>query len=210
MNKITLSLVIFSGAFYFNQAHSFDGDAEAGKAKVITCVACHGAEGNKPLPNHPKLAGQHAKYLFKQLKEFKLGAMSGGKEGRPNPIMGGMSMALSEQDMKDISAYFASLNMEPGSTAEDVIELGGQLYKSGDAERGIPACAACHGPRGNGTSLAGFPKVSFQNADYVKVQLESFRSGGRYNDMNGMMRDISMKLTDKDIELLSKYISGLH
>lgn len=210
MKKIALSLLMFAGAFSVNQAAAFEGDIEAGKTKAATCVACHGVDGNKPLPNHPKLAGQHAEYLFKQLKEFKLGMTSGGKEGRMDPVMSGMAMPLSEQDMKDISAYFASLNMTPGSTPEDVVALGGKLYKAGDAERGIPSCAACHGPRGNGTSLAGFPKVSFQNADYVKAQLEKFRSGDRNNDLNGMMRDVAKKLTDKDIELLSKYVSGLH
>lgn len=210
MKKLALSLTMLLGAVAANHAVAFDGDVEAGKAKAATCVACHGAEGNKPLPNHPKLAGQHAEYLFKQLKEFKLGMTSGGKEGRVDPVMGGMAMPLSEQDMKDIAAYFASVAMEAGETPEDVVELGQKLYKAGDAERGIPACAACHGPRGNGTSLAGFPKISFQNPDYVKVQLEKFRDGARANDHNGMMRDLAKKLTDKDIEILSKYIAGLH
>lgn len=210
MKKIALSLTILVGVFSAANAAAFDGDIEAGKQKAATCAACHGAEGNKPLPLHPKLAGQNADYLYKQLKEFKLGMTSGGQEGRNNPVMGGMAMPLSDQDMKDISAYFASLHMEEGSTPEEVVEVGEKLYKAGDAERGIPSCAACHGPRGNGTSLAGFPKISFQNADYLKVQLEAFRDGTRANDHNGMMQDIAKKLTDKDIEVLSKYLGGLH
>ncbi|WP_348714470.1 c-type cytochrome, partial [uncultured Pseudoalteromonas sp.] len=153
---------------------------------------------------------QHADYIYKQLQEFKLGMTSGGKEGRMDPVMSGMAMPLSDQDMKDLAAYFSSLNMSEGSTPKDVVEVGQQLYKAGDAERGIPACAACHGPRGNGTSLAKFPKISFQHPEYIKSQLEKFRDGTRNNDLNGMMQDIAKKLTDKDIEVLSKYLGGLH
>lgn len=112
--------------------------------------------------------------------------------------------------MKDLAAYFASLPMSSGTTPEDVVEAGQKLYKAGDAERGIPSCAACHGPRGNGTSLSKFPKISFQHPEYIKAQLEKFRSGDRNNDPNGMMGDIAKKLTDKDIEVLSKYLGGLH
>ena len=135
---------------------------------------------------------------------------SGGKEGRMNPVMSGMAMPLSDQDMKDLAAYFASLNMSEGATPKDVQETGAMLYKAGDAERGIPSCAACHGPRGNGSSLAKFPKISFQHPEYIKSQLEQFRDGVRNNDLNGVMQDIAKKLTDKDIETLSKYLGGLH
>ena len=100
--------------------------------------------------------------------------------------------------------------MSEGSTPKDVVEVGAMLYKAGDAERGIPSCASCHGPRGNGSSLAKFPKVSFQHPEYIKSQLEKFRNGTRHNDLNGMMGDIAKKLTDKDIEVLSKYLGGLH
>lgn len=198
------------GALSANNAVAFDGNAEAGKAKAATCAACHGPDGNAPVAMYPKIAGQHADYLYKQLKDLKLGMTSGGKEGRMDPVMSAMAMPLSDQDMKDISAYFASLNMSAGTTPEEVVEAGQKLYKAGDAERGIPSCAACHGPRGNGTSLAKFPKVSFQHPEYIKSQLLKFRDGTRANDMNGMMRDIAQKLTDKDIEVLSKYLGGLH
>ena len=210
MKKLALSLTMLVGVLSANNAAAFDGDINAGKDKSATCAACHGADGNAPVTMYPKIAGQHAEYIYKQLKEFKLGMTSGGKEGRMDPVMSGMAMPLSDQDMKDLAAYFASLNMSEGSTPEDVVEVGQMLYKAGDAERGIPACAACHGPRGNGTSLAGFPKVSFQHPEYVKSQLEKFRDGTRANDHNGMMSDIAKKLTDKDIEVLSKYLGGLH
>lgn len=98
----------------------------------------------------------------------------------------------------------------PNSTPENVVDQGKVLYMAGDAERGITACIACHGPRGNGTELSGFPKISGQHAEYVKSQLEKFRSGDRANDMNAMMRDIAKKLNDEDIDTLSKYVGGLH
>jgi cytochrome c553 len=159
---------------------------------------------------YPSIAGQHAKYIEKQLKDLKLGMTSGGKQGRYDPVMSGMAMPLSEEDMADLAAYYASMPIAANSTPENVVEVGKVLYTAGDAERGITACIACHGPRGNGTELSGFPKISGQHAEYVKSQLEKFRSGDRANDMNAMMRDIAKKLNDEDIDVLSKYVGGLH
>ena len=119
-------------------------------------------------------------------------------------------MPLSDEDIADLSAYYASLPISESSTPEDVVEKGKVLYTAGDAERGLTACIACHGPRGNGTELSGFPKISGQHSDYIKAQLEKFRDGNRGNDMNAMMRDIAKKMTDEDIEVLSKYVGGLH
>ncbi|MBU2919529.1 MAG: cytochrome c553 [Psychrosphaera sp.] len=208
MRNIAFTLTMLVGLI--GSAQATEGNAEAGKTKSATCAACHGADGNAAVAIYPKIAGQHAGYIYKQLKEFKLGMTSSGKEGRYDPVMSGMAAPLSDQDMKDVAAYFASQTMSSGSTPEDVVEVGQDLYRGGDMERGIPACLACHGPRGVGHSLAGFPKISFQHPDYIKAQLEKFRDGTRTNDMNGMMRDIAVKLTDKDIEILSKYMSGLH
>ena len=208
MKNIALSLTMLFGLI--GSAQALDGDAEAGKTKAAACAACHGSDGNSELTIYPKIAGQHADYLFKQVKDFKVGMETNGDQGRMNAIMGGMVMPLSDQDMKDISAYFASQTTKSGSTPENVIEAGQALFRGGDMERGIPACQACHGPRGVGQSLAGFPQISFQHADYTKSQLEAFRSGERNNDMNKMMRDIASKLTDKDIEIISKYLGGLH
>ena len=210
MKKIALSLTILLGALSASNATAFDGDVNAGKEKSVTCAACHGPDGNAPINIYPKIAGQHPDYILKQLQDLKLGMTSGGKEGRMDPVMSAMAMPLSEQDMKDLSAYFSSMNMSEGVTPKDVVEVGEMLFKAGDAERGIPSCAACHGPRGNGSSLAKFPKISFQHPGYIKAQLEKFRDGTRHNDLNGMMSDIAKKLTDKDIEVLSQYLGGLH
>ncbi|OBP13170.1 cytochrome C [Rheinheimera sp. SA_1] len=208
MKKFALPVMLFLGLV--GQVSAVEGNAEAGKAKSATCAACHGPDGNSPTDMYPKIAGQHAGYIYKQLKEFKAGMTSGGKEGRNNAVMGGMVAALSDQDMKDLAVFYASQTMKSGSTPEDVVARGQQLFRAGDMDRGIAACIACHGPRGVGHSLANFPKISFQHPAYIKAQLESFRSGTRANDMNGMMRDIAKKLTDEDIEVLSKYLGGLH
>jgi cytochrome c553 len=159
---------------------------------------------------NPKLAGQHEKYLVKQLTEFKLASQTGGKEGRNNAVMNGMSAALSEQDILDLAAYFSSQEATPGESSQDTVEQGNKLYVGGDMKRGITACIACHGPRGNGTSLSGFPDISGQHSDYIATQLKSFRSGERNNSLNGMMGDIAKRMTDEDIRIISSYVAGLH
>jgi len=205
MKKLALILSLLASCSVWAQ-----GSIEAGKAKSETCVACHGADGNSQITTYPKLAGQHAKYIEKQLKDLKLGGTSAGKQGRYDPVMSAMAMPLSDEDISDLAAYFSSLPISPNSTPEDVVSTGKVLYTAGDATRGLTACTACHGPRGNGTELSGFPKISGQHADYVKAQLLKFRDDARNNDMNSMMRDVAKKLTDADIETLSKYVGGLH
>ncbi|KLV06097.1 cytochrome c4 [Photobacterium ganghwense] len=205
MKKLALILTLLASCSALAQ-----GDAEAGKAKAATCAACHGADGNSIMAQYPKIAGQHAGYLEKQLKEFKLAMSTGGKQGRNDPVMGGMAMPLSEQDMADLAAYYSLLPISDNTSTEASVGIAQSLYRAGDPERGITACTACHGPRGNGTSLSGFPKISGQNAEYVKLQLEKFRSGQRTNDMNSMMQSVAAKLTDDEIAALSHYVGGLH
>ncbi|QIL85542.1 cytochrome c4 [Vibrio sp. HDW18] len=205
MNKLALIIMVFASGSVWAQA-----DIEAGKAKSITCAACHGSDGNSQLTNYPKLAGQHQKYLYKQLTDLKLGASSGGQQGRYDPVMSAMAMPLNEQDIADLAAYFSSLPISSNTTPPEVVEQGRVLYSAGDASRSLTACIACHGPRGNGSELSGFPKISGQHADYIKAQLQKFRASTRSNDMNEMMRDIAHKLTDADIDTLSQYVGGLH
>ncbi|MCJ8268104.1 MAG: cytochrome c4 [Psychrosphaera sp.] len=208
---ISMSLVLgLSGMGLSSAANAFEGNAEAGKTKSAMCAACHGPDGNSTIDMYPKIAGQHPEYIFALLQALKLGMTSGGKEGRNDPVMSAMTLALSEQDMKDLAAFYAGNEMTEGTTPEEVVVAGKKLYTAGDAKRGIPACTACHGPRGTGMALAGFPKIAFQHANYNKISLEKFRDGTRNNDKNGMMRDIAAKLTDKDIEILTKYLGGLH
>lgn len=207
MKKWLLLLGLAVGINHMAQA---EGDPEAGKTKAVTCAACHGNDGNSAIAMNPKIAGQHQNYLAKQLKDFRLASKTGGEEGRNNAVMNGMAGGLSDQDIEDLAAWFASNTMTNGDTPEEVIEAGSTLYSGGDLERGITACIACHGPRGNGMGLANFPDISGQHADYTKSQLEQFRNGTRKNDPNEMMQDIAKKLTDADIKILSQYIAGLH
>lgn len=206
MKKLALALSVVVAAI--SSPAIAEGNAEAGKTKIIVCSACHGMDGNSMIDMYPKLAGQHGTYLQKQLHDFRSAAQTGGKNGRMDPIMGGMSIALSDQDILDISAYFASQTVQVGEV-KDIPELGAQLYKGGDVSRGITACMACHGPDAKGAGLAGFPTLAGQHANYIKIQLTKFRDAGRNNDLNGMMQDVAKKLNDNDIDALSKYLSNL-
>lgn len=206
MKKLALALSVVVAAI--SSPAIAEGNAEAGKTKIIVCSACHGMDGNSMIDMYPKLAGQHATYLQKQLHDFRSAAQTGGKDGRMDPIMGGMSIALSDQDILDITAYFSSQTLQVADVKE-VPELGPKLYKGGDVSRGITACMACHGPDGKGAELAGFPALAGQHANYIKIQLTKFRDAGRNNDLNGMMQDVAKKLSDSDIDALSKYLSSL-
>lgn len=179
-----------------------DGDVAKGKALAGTCVACHGADGNAMVPMYPNIAGQHEGYIAKQLAEFKAGT-------RKDPVMAGMVAALSADDMKNLAAYFATQKVKEGKKPAQVNEAGKKLYFGGDAARGITACAACHSPSGNGMALANFPALANQHADYIKAQLNKFRTGERGNDMNQMMQNVAVKLTDKDIADITEFLSSL-
>ncbi|MBM7072573.1 cytochrome c4 [Shewanella sp. 202IG2-18] len=207
MKKLVLVLSVIFAALSVS-AQAAEGNAEAGKAKAAICAACHSMDGNSMVPLYPKLAGQHAPYLTKQLHDFKSAATSGGKEGRNDPIMAGFVMALSDQDMADLAAYFASQKVTHTPAAE-FPAIGKKLYEAGDAERGIPACMACHGPAGKGMGLAGFPSLTGQHATYIKSQLNKFKMGQRHNDLNGMMEGVAKKLNDSDIDAITQYIASL-
>lgn len=178
----------------------FAGDVKAGQEKSVMCVACHGADGNSPVPMYPNLAGQSESYLTKQLADFKSG-------DRNDPVMAGIVAALSEKDMKDLGAFFAVQASKAGTG--EASEVGHKLYFGGDAKKGITACVACHGVKGKGMSHAGFPAIAGQNAEYLKKQIANFRDSSRANDKNSMMQNIAIKLSDNDIEELVKYMSSL-
>lgn len=178
----------------------YAGDVKLGQEKSAICASCHGVDGNSLVPMYPKLAGQSANYLAKQLADFKSGE-------RKDPVMSGMVAALSDQDMHDLAAFFAV--QMPTAGAGEGSEVGHKIYFGGDVAKAITACVACHGVKGKGMSHAGFPALAGQNADYLKNQLNNFRSGNRGNDKNNMMRDIAIKLSDSDIDELVKYVSSL-
>lgn len=207
MNKVLVSLLLSLGvsvAAHAADAGKIVGDAEAGQAKTAVCGACHGADGNSPAPNFPKLAGQGERYLLKQMHDIK-----GGK--RVVLEMTGMLDPLSEQDLADIAAYFASQNMSVGAADPNLVQRGQELFRGGKLEEGMPACTGCHSPDGAGLAAASFPKLGGQHAQYVTKQLTDFREGNRTNDGDAMiMRAIAAKLSNKDIEAVSSYIQGLH
>ncbi|WP_027858349.1 c-type cytochrome [Marinobacterium jannaschii] len=200
MNKLLISLMLTLGIT--GVAHAA-GDAAAGKAKTAVCAACHGADGNSAIANFPKLAGQNEKYLLKQLKEIKGGT-------RPVVEMTGLLDGMSDQDLADIAAYFASKKTTIGHAAKDQVAAGQSIYRAGVTKKGIAACTACHSPTGNGNGQAGFPALSGQHAAYVEKQLKAFRVGERANDPNKMMRDIAAKMSDVEIKAVASYIQGLN
>jgi len=180
------------------------GDAETGKELVSACSACHGADGNSLAGIWPSLAGQNYKYLLKQLRLIKSG-------DREIIEMIGQLDNLSDQDLKDISAFYSVQNNLIGQVEKDKLELGRKLYYSGNLEKGVPACTACHSPRGLGNAPAAYPLLSGQQPDYVAKALKDYRSGERLNeDPSKIMIDIAYKLDDNEIEALSSFVHGLH
>ena len=180
------------------------GNAEGGKALSVACGACHGADGNSLAPTFPKLAGQHESYLLKQLKDIKSGA-------RSVPTMAGQLDAMSGQDLADIAAYYAAQAATPGVAKEELVELGESVFRAGIREKGVAACAACHSPTGAGNGPARFPALSGQHADYIAAQLRAFRNDERINDGDTrIMRDVASRLSDKELDAVSSYASGLH
>lgn len=184
------------------------GDAARGQPIASTvCGACHNPDGNSQIATNPKLAGQHAEYLFKQLKNFK--AADGKPAERANPVMGGMVAAFDENTLRDLAAYFAAQTPKGGAAkSRETVEAGQRLYRAGDQEKGLPACGGCHGPAGAGNP-AQFPRIAGQHAEYTEAQLKAFRDGSRANDPAKMMRTIALKMTDAEIKAVADYIAGL-
>ena len=181
------------------------GDATAGQGKAAACGACHGMDGNSSDPQYPKLAGQSEQYIVQQLGNFK-----GGK--RQNAIMMGMAAPLSEQDMHDIGAYFASKTALPGVADQALVERGEQLYRQGDAGKGVPACMACHSIDGRGNPGALYPQLTSQHAQYIQATLKAMHDGTSWGDdaHAKIMPSIAQKLDEKDIAALASYVEGLH
>lgn len=202
------------------EAPAMAGDAEAGARKVMVCAGCHGADGNSAAAMFPKLIGQNAKYLAKQLHDFK--SVDGEPAARPSPQMAGMVASLSDQDILDISAFYASQEAPLSTTdaSDEELAIGERIYRAGNEETGVPACIGCHAPTGAGNALAGFPALAGQHAAYTAAQLEAFRlasqypdddSKGRRNDGDGkIMRDAAAHLSDRELAAVAAYIAGLH
>lgn len=181
------------------------GDAEAGAGKTAVCGACHGMDGNSVDKTYPKLAGQNEAYIVRQLDLFKSGK-------RMNPIMMPFASTLSEQDMHDVGAYYATKETLPGVADDQYVARAQELYRGGDAKLGVPACMACHGPDGRGMAGSGYPHLAGQWSEYVSTMLQQWKSGTTWSDdVNGkVMPLIVSKLSDSDIAALASYVNGLH
>ncbi len=181
------------------------GNAQAGKDKTQTCVACHGNDGNSTVPNWPKIAGQYENYLVKQLKDYR----AGEKGPRFEASMYGMVANLSDQDIADLAAFYAGQTQTMGKAQNAYVALGQRIYRGGNVQTGVTACLACHGPEGKGNEPARFPKLAGQHAIYIENQLIAFRDGKRKNSPNEMMESISHRMSDEEIKAVSSYIEGL-
>lgn len=174
-------------------------NGDAGR-NITACVACHGAAGNSTIAQNPKLADQHAEYVYKQLVDFTT-------PQRNNPVMSPIAKALTEADMRNIAAYLSEQELKPGAAKnKDTVELGKKIYRAGIAEKNVPACAACHGPAGDGIP-AQFARLGGQHQDYTAAQLMAFRSGARSNSTQ--MTTIAKRMSDDEIKAVSDYIAGL-
>ena len=178
--------------------------ADPAKGQAISaqvCGACHTADGSRGTPANPILQGQHPEYLVKQLSEFKAGK-------RDNAIMKGFASMLSDDDMKNVAAFYSSKQAKPGAAKDkDLVVLGEKIYRGGIADRSIPACSGCHSPSGAGIPSV-YPRLAGQHSDYTEAQLRGFRDGVRKNNLQ--MTGVAAKLNDREIKAVSDYIAGLH
>jgi cytochrome c553 len=198
-----LMLALIAGSALANgpAAKAAKPDLAKGEASfAAVCASCHAADGNSTTPVNPKLAQQHPEYLVKQLQEFKSGK-------RANAVMSGMVAALSDDDMRNISAWLASKQAKPGFAKDkDSVALGERIYRGGIADRQIAACAGCHSPNGAGIP-SQYPRLSGQHADYTTAQLIAFRDGVRKN--SAQMTGVAAKMNDREIKAVADYIAGL-
>jgi len=203
--KLVLLFALAALAALPAQADSLvDGSAEDGKAKALTCTACHGPEGNSSSALWPNIAGQNASYIRAQLKAFKDGS-------RVDPLMSSQAMLLSDQDMADLAVYFESLPGAAQAVADaSLVARGEALYRGGNTETGATACMACHGPTGRGNPAALYPALQGQHAAYTAKQLNAYADGTRETDgKTRIMRDVAARLSNEDIEALASYVQGL-
>ncbi len=211
MKRMLLLAVIGAWPVAVALAQTQPGTPDLAKARTIVnqvCSACHGVDGNSASPVNPNLAGQPAEYITLQLAHFKSGV-------RANPVMLGMTAALTPDDMKALGLYF-SQQKPKGLAAKDpaLVQAGQKLYRGGDASTGVPACAACHSPDGAGIPKR-YPRLAGQYSEYTLAQLKAFKAGERGadpegKDVNGrVMAAIAAKMTEAQMKAAAEYTTGL-
>ena len=181
---------------------SMAGDVEAGKSKSIVCSACHGQDGNSINPLWPSLAGQHKQYTIHTLRAYQNGT-------RVDAVMQAQVMALTEQDLEDIAAYYNAQTMQKKDYDYGLAKKGESLYRGGNASTGVAACIACHGPTGRGNPGAGYPSLAGQHAEYTADALKGYIKTERKAGLNDMMQSLAPRLTAEEIEAVSEYIQAL-
>jgi cbb3-type cytochrome c oxidase subunit III len=178
-------------------------DINAGQAKSPVCAGCHGTDANSVSGNFPRLAGQHAKYLEKQLHDFKSGK-------RKDATMNAMVAPLSDEDIANLAAYFAA--QKPNGNAKfdpSLLQKGQDIYRGGITETGTAACTGCHSPDGKGNGPAGFPRLAGQHPEYVFKQLKDFQHGTRGNDPGQMMRGLTQRMQETEMKAVAAYIAAM-
>ncbi len=196
------------------------GDPKAGQTKSAACAACHSADGNSTVEMYPSIAGQSERYVAQQMALIANGQRSSGASAAMVPFV----QDLTPQDMRDIGAFFATQKASAGLADDGVVadgpykgmkffEIGQQLYRGGDAQRGIPACMACHGPTGAGNPGPAYPHIGGQHSAYVTRRLQEYQAGvTRETDKAHfqIMASIAKSLTEQEIQALGSYLQGLH
>ena len=200
---LLLLAAVFAAPALANDAKPAAAKPDLGKGEEIAtkvCGACHAFDGNRGLTANPILQGQHPEYLVKQLKDFKSGV-------RANAVMKGFASTLSDEDMRNVAAFYASKTAKPGfATNKDTLAMGERIYRGGIADRKIAACAGCHSPNGAGIPVQ-YPRLAGQHGEDSENQLIAFRSGQRANSLQ--MAGVAAKLNDKEIKALADYMAGL-
>ncbi len=203
--KITIFVTIILSTLLISNICTAETETNI-QSKIKKCIACHTITGNSLVPMWPKIAEQHPDYLFKQMLEFKKGPSG----NRFDPNMFAMLQGLNEKDMKDIAIYFSKQLIETKvkqkKNRHEII-AGKNLYIYGDKKSNIVACVGCHAIDGKGNKLANLPSLKWQHKEYLITQLKKFKTGDRSNDINGIMRDITTNMTEKQMDALAAYIS---
>jgi len=195
-----LGLAFLAGTAQAQAADAEAGSIKAGREATQTCAGCHGAKGNSPTPAFPSLAGQPARYLVDQLEAYRSGE-------RENAIMNGQASNLTDQQIRDIAAYYAAQERKVANPASEGSEMGATLYTHG--REGVPACAACHGAEGHGNQPGGFPALRGLSTDYLAQSLKDYRAGKRAYGQGGLMLPVAAQLSGEEIDALAAHIATL-
>ena len=209
-NFFLISLILLSSSFIYSASEEVEvkavkrGDPMAGSELVATCAGCHGADGNSVVGQWPTLAGQRESYTLAQLIHVQKGE-------RMIESMMGLLDNYTEDQLRDIAAFYAAQDTKVGQADSTNFELGQRIYRAGNFSGGVPACTGCHGPQGKGVESAGYPKLSGQKAEYVVTSLVAYKTGERVHSSNAkIMQGIAARLTTEEIRAVANYVSGLY